>query len=144
MINKEIKFQKETYTKLDGTVATAQVCNNAGATFLSCSASPFTRENGKQYRIGTAKFGKLSGGVEIIKQVVVLINEANYAYGMDKDVEYRTRIIAGTGNKPLFVMSHLPIAESIDDDFFAEFFDNDDIATAMDMETELVKPSKGK
>lgn len=141
MINKEFKFVKETFTKLDGTVATAQVCNNAGATFISCG-NPRERANGKMYRIGTAKFGKLVAGQEVTQQVLVLINEANYAYGMDKDVTYRTRIIAGTGNTPLFVMSHLPIAEQITDDFFAEFFDNSDIAVAVSMEQELVKPKK--
>lgn len=148
MINKDLKFVKETFTKTDGTVGTAQVCNTAGVTLISYG-KPRERVNGngetKVYYIGNAKFGRVINGAEITKQVLVLINGANFDYGIESGIDYRTRIIAGTENKPLFVMSHLPLAEEITDDFFADLFDNSDISVAFDMQEDLVgKKGKGK
>jgi hypothetical protein len=146
MINKDLKFVKETFTKTDGTVASAQVCNNAGVTLISVGKAR-ERVNGngetKQYYIGNAKFGRVVGGVEVSKQVMVLINGANFDYGVEAGIDYRTRIIAGTGNSPLMIMSHLPLAESITDDFFSDLFDNADITVAVDMQADLVG-KKGK
>lgn len=144
-MNKDLKFVSETFTKTDGTVATAFICDNAGVELVSFGKAR-ERVNGKgetkTYYIGSAKFTRTVAGQDVTKQIMCLINGANFDYGVEKGITYRTRIISTKDTDPLFVMSHLPITEKLDNSFFADLFSFDDIAVAVDLKDDLVGTKK--
>lgn len=110
---------------------------------VSISDKALTREStGALFRLGTAKFND-DRGVE--RQPSIIMNEGNFAKGVELGVHYRTRIInipkefSQTGKMvTLFVMSHFARGEQSDE----SWFDMSDIITAESVDLEKATNKK--
>lgn len=131
----KVEWKVETYTNGAGETVTCYV-GDTNVKLLSVSNKPITRENGKQWRPATGSWVNQKGD---LVQPRLIINEGNYTYGMEPNVEYRTRLVFIPATKStLMIMSHLVQGAEANEDWF----DFSGIDVALDLEKEVTGKTK--
>lgn len=96
----KIEFKPEV-TPAGETVLVASIT----AELLSQGEKAIPNKNQNLFYPVTLKFENVLGNMQ---SVPALLYEGSAKHGVEKGVSYLTKIIATPGNKPLFIMSHLP------------------------------------